>query len=1226
MKNLKKLMAVVLAVAMLATSLLTVTAAGDQYKYLVEAQKLYDMGLYQGVSTTSFDPDLGSSLTREQGFTMLVRMFGGQSAAEALSNTEINNTLSQFKDASSISDWARPYVAFAVKEKMIQGRPDGTIGPKDALLGKDYATLILRALGYEVGADDYHVASAILVDKGGLTADMALKFNDKPLIRDDFVGITFAAMNAKDTSGVSIIAALVEAGVVSEAKALANGLYTAEKNLADAKAAVAALQAAANKDLTVEENIAAAEKLVEGTKAAVAKVEDVKLESDLAAAIAKIEAARKAFNDKLAQNKAAEDEVAALEAAVAKDLTVEANLLYAEGSVAGAEAAVETVKDATVKAALKARVDEAKAKLAAARTYLDAKKAVDAYKAAPYTTLEEIAAAEALEAAANTAVAKVADATKKAALEAEVAAKKALVAAKKAEITPIAVESVVANNLKAIVVNFTKPVDKNTITTSTVTVAGQTIKTALSNGNKTLTIELGTKVAQNAAVKLTLNGVKDSNGIALAKYEQTIDMIDVTIPVAQSVNFVSKKKIEIIFSEPVDCDTAGIYKTTNSDNLGGTIQLKIDDAYAFAKLSTSGNKLVVDFLNNLADGNHTVYLAGVPDYAGFKMSPASFSFNVTTDNVKPVATSVEAKSTSEIVVTFSENITIDGSPVVKVKETGGSEITIPKSALTADKTSLKIDLSDIQRQLTAAALVGFQVTVKDVQDAAGNKCDEVTLNGVLVDDQTPPTIVSYEVTDDNKVRVVFSEAVDGTPTFKLYKADGKEDKVEITWEEDKNKYDNKDVDYDYLIDIGKGESNIASYTLEIKGLTDKSIRKNPMGTVTLPITTKDTIAPEIKFAIIVEGPAIEITFSEPMDASTINNVQNYFLKVKGEIVTLIGTKAKISSISADNTKVVLSLKDTGIEPPSKDNNDEIAVIGAKDANGKALVGDGATIAKMFQLDDAYKLISADDLVFQAIAPNKIKVTFGKGKAPGYTFVSANASAFKFRNIEPVSDGVYNFVYTDDFDMGVIAAQIASDGRSIELTTSVQFNADASNSTVVDSVYKLAMYIVDNVNDVDVSIKDMNGNKVVVAREDAIQIADKIGATHLRTERNSGKKNEAWLVFDEDIDYASSIKKNDNKDAILASGIEVKDKDGKVMIPVVDYTVKIDSRNVVVGKDTDGKDVIRGRKVVVVTVEKRNYTGNVTIAVKRPEFIKDAMGNAVTVRESDTFKVEQSPSP
>jgi len=1211
MKNLKKLMAVVLAVAMLATSLLTVTAAGDQYKYLVEAQKLYDMGLYQGVSTTSFDPDLGSSLTREQGFTMLVRMFGGQSAAEALSNTEINNTLSQFKDASSISDWARPYVAFAVKEKMIQGRPDGTIGPKDALLGKDYATLILRALGYEVGADDYHVASAILVDKGGLTADMALKFNDKPLIRDDFVGITFAAMNAKDTSGVSIIAALVEAGVVSEAKALANGLYTAEKNLADAKAAVAALQAAANKDLTVEENIAAAEKLVEGTKAAVAKVEDVKLESDLAAAIAKIEAARKAFNDKLAQNKAAEDEVAALEAAVAKDLTVEANLLYAEGSVAGAEAAVETVKDATVKAALKARVDEAKAKLAAARTYLDAKKAVDAYKAAPYTTLEEIAAAEALEAAANTAVAKVADATKKAALEAEVAAKKALVAAKKAEITPIAVESVVANNLKAIVVNFTKPVDKNTITASTVTVAGQTIKTALSNGNKTLTIELGTKVAQNAAVKLTLNGVKDSNGIALAKYEQTIDMIDVTIPVAQSVNFVNKKQIEIIFSEPVDCDTAGIYKTTNSDNLGGTIQLKIDDAYAFAKLSTSGNKLVVDFLNNLADGNHTVYLAGVPDYAGFKMSPASFSFNVTTDNVKPVATSVEAKSTSEIVVTFSENITTDGSPVVKVKETGGSEITIAKSALTADKTSLKIALSGTQ-QLTAAALVGFQVTVKDVQDAAGNKCDEVTLNGVLVDDQTPPTIVSYEVKDDNKVRVVFSEAVDGTPTFKLYKADGKEDTVTITWAEDKNKYDNKDVDYDYLIDIGKGSSNIASYTLEIKGFTDKSIRKNSMGTVTLPITTKDTIAPEIKFAIIVNGPAIEITFSEPMDASTINNVQNYFLEVDGAIVTLIGTKAKISSISADNTKVVLSLKDTGITPKK---NDKIAVIGAKDANGKALAKAGATIANMFQLGDAYATISAGDLEFQAIAPNKIKVTFGKDKAPGYTFVSANASAFKFLNIVPA--GVYT-----DFDMGVIAAQIASDGRSIELTTSVPFNADASNSTVVDSVYKLAMYIVDKVNDVDVSIKDMNGNKVVVEKNDAIQIADKIGATHLRTERNSENKKEAWLVFDEDIDYASSIKNNANKDAILASGIEVKDKDGKVMIPVVDYTVTISSKNVVVGKDTDGKDVKRDRNVVVVTVTKSGYTGNVTIAVKRPEFIKDAAGNAVTVRESDTFKVEQ----
>ncbi|MBU7007212.1 hypothetical protein [Phosphitispora fastidiosa] len=44
--------------------------------YGSEAQTLNDLGLYNGVSTTTFDPDLGSALNRETGVVMLLRIFG----------------------------------------------------------------------------------------------------------------------------------------------------------------------------------------------------------------------------------------------------------------------------------------------------------------------------------------------------------------------------------------------------------------------------------------------------------------------------------------------------------------------------------------------------------------------------------------------------------------------------------------------------------------------------------------------------------------------------------------------------------------------------------------------------------------------------------------------------------------------------------------------------------------------------------------------------------------------------------------------------------------------------------------------------------------------------------------------------------------------------------------------------------------------------------------------
>jgi len=86
----------------------------------------YYAGLVQGIGGGEFDPE--GTLTREQSITITVRAKGLDEAVQALPTADVNTILSAFSDeATAISSWARPCVALAVQEGLIQGYPDGTM-------------------------------------------------------------------------------------------------------------------------------------------------------------------------------------------------------------------------------------------------------------------------------------------------------------------------------------------------------------------------------------------------------------------------------------------------------------------------------------------------------------------------------------------------------------------------------------------------------------------------------------------------------------------------------------------------------------------------------------------------------------------------------------------------------------------------------------------------------------------------------------------------------------------------------------------------------------------------------------------------------------------------------------------------------------------------------------------------------------------------------------------
>src|SRR5690606_35858584 len=129
------------------------------------------------------------------------------------------------------------------------------------------------------------------------------------------------------------------------------------------------------------------------------------------------------------------------------------------------------------------------------------------------------------------------------------------------EVVDPAVTGVTALNLKQVKVTFNKPVDKasaeklanykvyNSGATTDLATGGSV---ALQSDNSSVIITLGTALnnGQNAA-KITVEGVQDTEGRTIAKFEGTFAAVDNTVPSAVGVAVVGPRDVEVEFSEPV---------------------------------------------------------------------------------------------------------------------------------------------------------------------------------------------------------------------------------------------------------------------------------------------------------------------------------------------------------------------------------------------------------------------------------------------------------------------------------------------------------------------------------------------------------------------------------------------------------------------------------------------------------------------------------------------------
>lgn len=196
--------------------------AASSYKYEAEAWQLYKLGIFAGASKDMFNPDLGAILNRQIGITLLLNFFGKTPEADKLSSAEIEQILSKFTDNGKILPWARKYMAYAVKTGVTVGTSATTLGPDGPLDGLAYAAMILRQMGFPVlDREEYKKSIQTLCTKAGLGQTDIEYFNKAQHIKDDAIGMVYAALFAECSNGKTLINNLIDAGLVSGDMAVA---------------------------------------------------------------------------------------------------------------------------------------------------------------------------------------------------------------------------------------------------------------------------------------------------------------------------------------------------------------------------------------------------------------------------------------------------------------------------------------------------------------------------------------------------------------------------------------------------------------------------------------------------------------------------------------------------------------------------------------------------------------------------------------------------------------------------------------------------------------------------------------------------------------------------------------------------------------------------------------------------------------------------------------------
>lgn len=197
-----------LLLAAVIMAMLAATAFAVDFTHCADA--LNDLGLFKG-SDKGYELDRAP--TRLEAGVMLVRLLGQEDNAKALAD----NYTAPFTD---VKPWAYGYVQYLYDNGLSKGQGGGLFGSDNTCTAQQYATWLLRALGYTDSGStpDFNYANAVsFASHKGIIDE--LNCDESNFLRGHMAAMGYTALSAAPKTGeADLLTKLVADGAIADAK------------------------------------------------------------------------------------------------------------------------------------------------------------------------------------------------------------------------------------------------------------------------------------------------------------------------------------------------------------------------------------------------------------------------------------------------------------------------------------------------------------------------------------------------------------------------------------------------------------------------------------------------------------------------------------------------------------------------------------------------------------------------------------------------------------------------------------------------------------------------------------------------------------------------------------------------------------------------------------------------------------------------------------------------
>jgi len=714
----------------------------------------------------------------------------------------------------------------------------------------------------------------------------------------------------------------------------------------------------------------------------------------------------------------------------------------------------------------------------------------------------------------------------------------------------LAVKSVTASNLIQAVVEFNATVDKETAEDETLyTIEGITVeKAALQADGKTVVLSLDDATLFTNGEEYTIEIAED-----IVETSVKFTVVDSALPVAQSVKLTGPNTFDVIFSEPIDSNSTVVVEM--EDGIYGATAVADDTNVVEVTMGTS----------SLEAGNYKVVVSGAKDFTGGPALRKTFTLNYVKDTTAPTPVIVSADQT-EVVLDFGKVVTDEDGNAIDETYFYHSYTSYQPDSVTWDGSEVTLVFTtNPLPEGNVKIVVDYDANNKVITDLWGNEMkSNAVLTATITADTTKPVVTKIEVTNEDIVKVYFSENVTEADAEDVdnyvVKQNGKEidESFAATYDAD-----DKMVTLDFSDDLD------GAYTMEISNITDDAYVANEMAKVTVAFNVKDITGINLNEIEIeaVDGntnDTLIVRFPDDMAGTGLYsalNKANYQVSFdNGVTFDNLETADTIAFFNGNDTvKITIADEDAyAVETLAAAGNLEVMISRLADSDGNLSTKLGATVT-------AAQVTTPEIDTVKMTGYKTVEVTFDG------VIVSAPA------------DG---FVISDDNN--------ATTGTAASVSLAKNKDGNTVATLTLKSAQQLATKATSfTAGNVEVSIA---ANKV---KADTGTFAAAAGA-NLRAEATDGIKPVyddmavAYAGGNAEITITFSEAIADVNETLAAFDLIVKDADGEELVAGVDYTTAIVGGNLVIVIE----DVADATDYTVATKATVNY-------------VKDAAGNKAT---------------